>query len=267
MKTYLDCIPCFMEQALRVGRLSTEDEAKIKEVLNHFGDMVKELPLESSPPEIAMHVYDRIKQVTGNPDPFKHNKIDHIEKAQKLSPRDSDIRENLNAVRQKLGLAVLNSPKNPLELLIRLRDSLRPDEWLKAGVIFFLAGTISGGILRWYKRRWILLTVSSVTVALLAGAVSVNQVSTSYKRDTLALIGSTRAQPRELPYGGAAKKDFVLEPGQRVKILESRPQWCQVRIKEREFWIKNENLSSNTHICVKLGMLSEWQLLMRHIKR
>jgi len=91
MKTYLDCIPCFMEQALRVGRLSTEDEAKIKEVLNHFGDMVKELPLESSPPEIAMHVYDRIKQVTGNPDPFKHNKIDHIEKAQKLYPHMKEI--------------------------------------------------------------------------------------------------------------------------------------------------------------------------------
>lgn len=91
MKTYLDCIPCFMEQALRVGRLSTKDEARIKDILDNVGEMIREIPMESSPPEIAMHMYERIKQVSGNPDPFAINKKDHIEKATKLYPHMKEI--------------------------------------------------------------------------------------------------------------------------------------------------------------------------------
>jgi len=30
MKTYLDCIPCFMQQAFRAGQIATSDEKKIK---------------------------------------------------------------------------------------------------------------------------------------------------------------------------------------------------------------------------------------------
>ena len=91
MKTYLDCIPCFMEQALRVGRLSTEDEARIKDILDNVGEMIREIPMESSPPEIAMHMYEKIKQVSGDPDPFAINKKDHIEKATKLYPHMKEI--------------------------------------------------------------------------------------------------------------------------------------------------------------------------------
>ena len=31
MKIYFDCIPCFMHQALRAGRVATSDEKKIKQ--------------------------------------------------------------------------------------------------------------------------------------------------------------------------------------------------------------------------------------------
>ena len=34
MKTYLDCFPCFLNQALRAGRIATDDEKKIKRVLD-----------------------------------------------------------------------------------------------------------------------------------------------------------------------------------------------------------------------------------------
>lgn len=30
MRTYLDCIPCLMNQALRAARLATDDDGKIK---------------------------------------------------------------------------------------------------------------------------------------------------------------------------------------------------------------------------------------------
>ena len=35
MKTYLDCLPCFMRQALWAGRIATRDEKKVKELLDH----------------------------------------------------------------------------------------------------------------------------------------------------------------------------------------------------------------------------------------
>ncbi len=93
MKTYLDCIPCFVQQALRVGRLSTEDEKEIKNILDNVGSLIKDIPMESSPPEIAMYVYSKIKKITGNPDPFRKDKINHIKKAQKLYPHMKEILE------------------------------------------------------------------------------------------------------------------------------------------------------------------------------
>ena len=51
MKTYLDCIPCFVNQALRAGRIATGDETKLKKLLDEIGLMLSDVPLESSPPE------------------------------------------------------------------------------------------------------------------------------------------------------------------------------------------------------------------------
>ncbi|GAH44212.1 unnamed protein product [marine sediment metagenome] len=45
MKTYLDCLPCMMQQALRAGRIATNDEKKIKELLDTVGAMIKDIPL------------------------------------------------------------------------------------------------------------------------------------------------------------------------------------------------------------------------------
>lgn len=48
MKSCLDCIPCFFDQALRIGRMATNDERKIKELLDEVGMMLKKIPLEST---------------------------------------------------------------------------------------------------------------------------------------------------------------------------------------------------------------------------
>jgi len=39
MRTYLDCFPCFLNQALRAARVATDDEKKIKRVLDEVGMM------------------------------------------------------------------------------------------------------------------------------------------------------------------------------------------------------------------------------------
>jgi damage-control phosphatase, subfamily I len=78
MKIYLDCIPCFMQQALRAGRMATSDEKKIKQILDKTGELVKTISLHATPAEIGIMVYRIVSEVTGNPDPYKEIKQQHI---------------------------------------------------------------------------------------------------------------------------------------------------------------------------------------------
>jgi len=86
MKTYLECIPCFVAQALRAGRLATSDEKKIKELLDEVGYMIKSIPMDNTPVEIAALVYKKIRDITGVVDVFKDKKYQHIQEALLLLP-------------------------------------------------------------------------------------------------------------------------------------------------------------------------------------
>lgn len=104
MKTYLDCIPCFFKQALFACRVVTDDEKKIKLVLDRIGAFLPEIPLTSSPPETGREIYRIISEVTQVDDPFKEIKRESIRSALKLYP---DLKRR-----------VLNS-RTPLEITLR----------------------------------------------------------------------------------------------------------------------------------------------------
>ena len=70
MKTYLDCLPCLMSQALKAARAATDDEEIQRQVVNAVAAMIPELSLGLKPPEIAQRGYRLISQVTGNNDLF-----------------------------------------------------------------------------------------------------------------------------------------------------------------------------------------------------
>jgi len=84
MKTYLDCIPCFFNQALRAGRIATDDEGKTKRILDEIGTALKDIPLESTPPETGRLIYKKVREITGNYDPYKEIKIENTHKALSL---------------------------------------------------------------------------------------------------------------------------------------------------------------------------------------
>ncbi len=86
MKTYLDCIPCFIEQSLWVSRLTTTDERKIRKVLDEIGMMIKDISFNSSPPEIARLVYKKIGEILNVYDPYKEIKEECTQTALKLYP-------------------------------------------------------------------------------------------------------------------------------------------------------------------------------------
>ncbi|MCP4752678.1 MAG: DUF89 family protein [Proteobacteria bacterium] len=74
MKTYLDCIPCFLSQALRSARIATNDVSIQRKVIDAVSCAIPELPLDITPPEIARRIYNIVHDLTGNSDPYKEIK-------------------------------------------------------------------------------------------------------------------------------------------------------------------------------------------------
>jgi uncharacterized protein with ATP-grasp and redox domains len=87
MKTYLDCLPCLMNQALKAARAATDDEEVQHQVVNAVAGLIPELSLGLKPPEIAQRGYRLIRQITGNNDPFYKAKVEANRTALALWPQ------------------------------------------------------------------------------------------------------------------------------------------------------------------------------------
>ena len=86
MKTYLDCIPCFVQQALRAGRMVTSDEKILKQILDRTGEMVKTISMKATPAETGTMIYQFVSEVTGVADPYKSIKQLHIKETKSIYP-------------------------------------------------------------------------------------------------------------------------------------------------------------------------------------
>ncbi len=96
MKTYLDCLPCFMDQALRAGRMATKDETKIKALLDDVGCMIKDIPLDNTPPGTGDLIYQKVREITGVEDPYKKVKESNINEALALYSNLKQVVKNSN---------------------------------------------------------------------------------------------------------------------------------------------------------------------------
>ena len=107
MRSYLDCIPCFFNQALRIGRMSTDDEGKIKKLLDEVGMMLGNIPLESTPPETGRLIQQKIRESTGNTDPYKNIKAKNIQEALRLYPRlKREVEESKDRILTAIRIAI-----------------------------------------------------------------------------------------------------------------------------------------------------------------
>jgi len=86
MKSYLDCIPCFFEQALRAGRIATNDEQLLKQLMDELGAKLQKISLDSTPPETGRLIYRMVKEITGNSDPYRELKHKSTREALALYP-------------------------------------------------------------------------------------------------------------------------------------------------------------------------------------
>jgi len=70
MRTYFDCIPCFVRQVLDSVRLTTNDPRLHEKVLREALRMASEMDLSQSPPAMARRIHRFIRQITGILDPY-----------------------------------------------------------------------------------------------------------------------------------------------------------------------------------------------------
>jgi len=125
MKTFLDCLPCMMDQALRAGRIATDDERIIKKLLDTVGGMVKEIPMENTPPETGEIIYRKVREITGVTDPYKEVKKANIEEALSLYPELKKIvEESDNSLLTAIRIAIAG---NVIDLGVNKKFNLVED--------------------------------------------------------------------------------------------------------------------------------------------
>lgn len=98
MKTYVDCIPCFVNQTLSVLRKISPDETVHEKTLRTVLCLLSEMDPRLPPPATAQRIYRTIREATGNGDPFVREKAAHNRFAMSLIPElreryrnDSDV--------------------------------------------------------------------------------------------------------------------------------------------------------------------------------
>lgn len=70
MKTAVDCLACFMDQALRVARISSPEEGVHLEVARAVAALLPQMDMSLTPPENSVAVYATIARISGCADPY-----------------------------------------------------------------------------------------------------------------------------------------------------------------------------------------------------
>jgi uncharacterized protein with ATP-grasp and redox domains len=87
MKTYLDCYPCFLRQALDAARMTGADERRQKVVLDRVLDLLRQIEPSSTPPEIGDQVHRIVRWEVDDGDPYRVTKEASTRQALALYPR------------------------------------------------------------------------------------------------------------------------------------------------------------------------------------
>ncbi len=105
MKTYFDCIPCFIRQVLDSVRLTTDDQDVHIQVLRRALRLAADMDLTQSPPAMAQQIHRFIRELTANPDPYIEIKNRFNKIALEMYPDLIDL---------------VDKSHNPLETAVRL---------------------------------------------------------------------------------------------------------------------------------------------------
>lgn len=103
MRIFIDCIPCFIRQALDSARLVTDDEQVHEELVREVLRMMVNLDLSMSPPEIGQQIHRLIRKLIRNDDPYYELKQKFNRLALQMSV---ELQENIRTFEDTLEAAV-----------------------------------------------------------------------------------------------------------------------------------------------------------------
>jgi uncharacterized protein with ATP-grasp and redox domains len=103
MRTFLDCMPCFVRQALDSARLVTNDEQVHEQVVREVLKLASDLDMNQSPPVIGQRIHRLIRKLIGNTDPYYELKQRFNRLALRLS---AELEENVRTSTDPLETAV-----------------------------------------------------------------------------------------------------------------------------------------------------------------
>jgi len=105
MKTYLDCIACFVRQAVDCAKLATDDEKIQEKIVRQALSAAKNADMEQVPPVMVQKIMRMVRELSANPDPHRHIK--------KIS--NQIVLDMYPALKKRI-----EQSKNPLENAVRL---------------------------------------------------------------------------------------------------------------------------------------------------
>lgn len=105
MKTYLDCYPCVLRQALEAARMAGASASQEATIVSKALTILQALPEGVTSPTIGSQIHAAVRQITGNPDPYLQVKQEATEKALSLLPKLKNV---------------LAQSTDPLETAVRL---------------------------------------------------------------------------------------------------------------------------------------------------
>ena len=136
MRIFLDCIPCFVRQALDASRLATDNEKIHEKVVREVLRLVVELDVRHSPPVIGQQIHRLIRELVGKDDPYRQMKKRFNNLALKLYPelRNQVVNSN-NRLETAIRLAIagniidfgVNGSVNESDLNKAISESLTAD--------------------------------------------------------------------------------------------------------------------------------------------
>ncbi|MCK5580331.1 MAG: DUF89 family protein [Candidatus Omnitrophica bacterium] len=103
MRTFLECIPCFLTQAIEMARLVTGNEIMHKKIIDEVSRIIPDFSLGCKPPEMARMIQKVMEKQMGEKDFYKQVKAKSNDMALSLYPK---LKEKVNNSKDKLLTAV-----------------------------------------------------------------------------------------------------------------------------------------------------------------
>jgi tetratricopeptide (TPR) repeat protein len=165
--------------------------------------------------------------------------IDSYRRAEQLSPRDPEIRANLQFARSQVSTNTTMKPERWKSWLSRLTVN----EWTKLAVVtlWLLFGLLA--LIQWRRELKQTLNKSIIAVSfifvLLAIGVSLSVSDFYSTRIAIVVAKETSVHNGPLDESQVA---FPARDGAELRVLDSRNEWLQVTDGKRVGWLKRDSI-------------------------